>query len=480
MQYLGELYENVTRKTEALRDAIISAPEGEVLVRQATNDEKWGPSGSLMLQIADMTHQFQHLPYISQALWDRLSERRDGRNWRTVYKALLLLDYVLKNGSEQFVNEARQHSRLVSDLSRFNYVDSEGVDRGISVRERAKIVYELIHDTKTLREERKKAKANRGKFTTSISSNSGGFGNQGFGSQSRYAGGGGGFGGGRPQRRQGDFGDDSDDDLDLSTRNKTVFSKHKAPDALDDDWSGFSGSSSASKTTSTNKNNDDDDWADFTGSRGTATAAPAATAPAAAPAPQTIDLLGTTTPSTTAAAPASTNVFSAFSTPAPTSTPSSTNAFDIFSTPASSAPAASPAAAAPLFATPTPAPSQPNPPIVSLIDASPSKSNSTAPSSTTTSGGKDLFDFGILDNKSTSKPLAATVSTPATTPAATPSFTTPQQPTAFAAAPQPAAFGAYAAPVAGAAPYAYPVAYAPAPAGYAYPPGYVAQPPPGY
>ena len=39
--------------SEALRDAIVSAPEGEVLVRQATNDEK---VPSLLLISASRAH----------------------------------------------------------------------------------------------------------------------------------------------------------------------------------------------------------------------------------------------------------------------------------------------------------------------------------------------------------------------------------------------------------------------------------------
>lgn len=61
MQVLGEFAEALGRRasalfplsisdllllvlidSESLRDRIVDAPEGEVLVRQATNDEKWG------------------------------------------------------------------------------------------------------------------------------------------------------------------------------------------------------------------------------------------------------------------------------------------------------------------------------------------------------------------------------------------------------------------------------------------------------
>lgn len=65
------------------------------------------------------------------------------------------------------------HARILQDLQLFHHIDSEGVDRGISVRERARQVHDLMMDTPRLREERKKAKANRGKYTTAISNTPG-------------------------------------------------------------------------------------------------------------------------------------------------------------------------------------------------------------------------------------------------------------------------------------------------------------------
>jgi len=175
MNLLSEGLELFTRKGEELKDRIFNAPEIASLVRQATNNEHWGPAGTLMAQIADASEQFQNCQIIMSTLWERFSEKPTlgfGSNWRNMYKALLLLDYLIKNGSERIVNEARQNMMELKELCRYNHIDDHGTDRGLSIRERAKQIVDLLNDTKRLRTERKRAKASRGKFEASISSGS--------------------------------------------------------------------------------------------------------------------------------------------------------------------------------------------------------------------------------------------------------------------------------------------------------------------
>ena len=91
-------------------------------------------------------------------------------------------------------------------LRQFHYIDQNGKDQGINVRNRAKELAELLSDVDRIRSERKKAKGNRNKFggveggatgsSSSGGSRYGGFGNDEYGG---YSGGvygdGGGFGG---------------------------------------------------------------------------------------------------------------------------------------------------------------------------------------------------------------------------------------------------------------------------------------------
>jgi epsin len=56
----------------------------EILVRDATSNEKVPPSGQQMRQIADMSYNFQDYVEVMRVLWERLED--DGKNWRHVYK----------------------------------------------------------------------------------------------------------------------------------------------------------------------------------------------------------------------------------------------------------------------------------------------------------------------------------------------------------------------------------------------------------
>jgi hypothetical protein len=56
--------------------------------------------------------------------------------WRHVYKSLLLLEYMAKNGPERMVSELKSNGRVFAKLQSFHYVDSQNRDQGINVRNR--------------------------------------------------------------------------------------------------------------------------------------------------------------------------------------------------------------------------------------------------------------------------------------------------------------------------------------------------------
>ena len=47
-------------------------------------------------------------------------------NWRRTYKSLLLLDYLLKHGSERVVTSAREHIYDLRTLENYTCVDENG------------------------------------------------------------------------------------------------------------------------------------------------------------------------------------------------------------------------------------------------------------------------------------------------------------------------------------------------------------------
>ncbi|PWN52784.1 ENTH-domain-containing protein [Violaceomyces palustris] len=187
--------------TQAVNYAL-NVSEIEAKVKEATNDDPWGASSTLMQEIAAATHNFQDFNEIMPAIYRRFMEK-EAREWRQIYKSLQLLEYLVKNGSERVVDDARSHLATIKILRNFHYIDEKGKDQGLNVRNRAKELAELLSDVDRIRQERKRAKQNRNKYTGGGSgefvpgSGTGRYG--GFGSDSYYAGqagGGGGYGGG--------------------------------------------------------------------------------------------------------------------------------------------------------------------------------------------------------------------------------------------------------------------------------------------
>jgi len=157
---------------KSARDTVLLVPEIEKKVKAATSNDKWGPTGTQMREIAHETYSRYNLPSIMAVLWKRLND--PGKYWRHVYKSLLLSDYLLRNGSDDVVNELKQHVIQIQTLTEFQHIDEDGKDVGQSVRERAKQVMDLIHDPDRLKKEREKAKATAKKFQSSIGSDTGG------------------------------------------------------------------------------------------------------------------------------------------------------------------------------------------------------------------------------------------------------------------------------------------------------------------
>ena len=62
--------------------------EVETKVREATNDEAWGPHGTLMKEIAQYTFTYEHFPEVMGMLWKRMLHDNK-TNWRRVYKVSL-------------------------------------------------------------------------------------------------------------------------------------------------------------------------------------------------------------------------------------------------------------------------------------------------------------------------------------------------------------------------------------------------------
>ncbi|KAK4692073.1 epsin, partial [Lecanoromycetidae sp. Uapishka_2] len=160
----------------------------QVKVRNATSNDPWGPTGTEMSEISQLTFNGYAVsgfaarhPNVSSSndfyeIMDMLDKRMNdkGKNWRHVLKSLKVLDYCLHEGSELVVTWARKNVYIIKTLREFQYVDDDGKDVGQNVS--AKELTSLILDEERLRTERSDRKTWKSRVTGIDE-----FGPQGFG-----------------------------------------------------------------------------------------------------------------------------------------------------------------------------------------------------------------------------------------------------------------------------------------------------------
>jgi len=163
----------------------------EARVYEVLSHKNWGSSSSLMHEIARDTFDIERFHVVTRLMWEGMENQRPAA-WRIVFKALTLLEFLVKNGAERCVDDARNHGHVLRALGQFNYYEGT-IDRGLGVREKSKQIMEVLADDERIREERQKARKLRQKFGSgaAAASSSAGGQNAGYGNQESWNSGGG-------------------------------------------------------------------------------------------------------------------------------------------------------------------------------------------------------------------------------------------------------------------------------------------------
>ncbi|GFG30205.1 hypothetical protein Cfor_10181 [Coptotermes formosanus] len=164
---------NVAGLRRNIKNLAHNYSDAQVKVREATSNDPWGPSSTLMSEIADLTYNVVAFTEIMQMIWKRLNDH--GRNWRHVYKALVLLEYLIKTGTEKVAQQCKENIFAIQTLKDFQYFE-ESKDQGMNVREKAKQLVLLLKDDERLRNERARALKAKERFAQAAS----GFGSEGM------------------------------------------------------------------------------------------------------------------------------------------------------------------------------------------------------------------------------------------------------------------------------------------------------------
>jgi len=248
--------------------------DGEQKVREATNgDEAWGPHGSIMKEISAMTFHYEDFPEVMGMLWKRMLKDKEGKHWRRIYKSLLLLDFLLKNGSDRVVESARDHLYDLRGFENFAFIDAKGKDQGVNVKQKSKDLVALLKDDEELREQRNKSKESRDKYVGVANPEYGGGGSNNWdsGKSSNSRAFEDDWNANKQQNKNGrkpysDNNTDADED-EWSRKQKNGRAPDESPGKPDSDWGAFPSSNSSSpptnNTNNNNTNNNDGSFADF-------------------------------------------------------------------------------------------------------------------------------------------------------------------------------------------------------------------------
>lgn len=159
---MGRLLVSVTRKVKRTASQIVHPlTQLEKWLKEATSNTNWGCSSTILNEIARSMTDYHDYVVVQKCIGECLSEKPS--KWRRIFKTLVLVEYLLKNGIDRFVDDIKEYIYKVRHLQDF-YCTEEGKDRGAGIREKSKYILGLLNDPIMLKTERKKARDNRGKY----------------------------------------------------------------------------------------------------------------------------------------------------------------------------------------------------------------------------------------------------------------------------------------------------------------------------
>lgn len=124
----------------------------QVLVRNATSNDNNQVSKDSLIELAEKSYDSADFFEIMDMLDKRLNDK--GKYWRHIAKALTVLDYLIRFGSENCVLWCKENLYIIKTLKEFRHDDDEGTDQGQIVRVKAKELTSLLSDEERLNEER--------------------------------------------------------------------------------------------------------------------------------------------------------------------------------------------------------------------------------------------------------------------------------------------------------------------------------------
>lgn len=146
-------------------------PITERKARAATRNKPSGPSGAQLNELAQLSFNPHDASIIVAILIFRLHYRhRPDRHhrWRNIYKALSVIEFLLRKGSDDIVRKIQGQATLevesIAETS-YSHVTTDGQDVGANVTYRARAILILLKDEEKLKAERKAEEAYKGRIS---------------------------------------------------------------------------------------------------------------------------------------------------------------------------------------------------------------------------------------------------------------------------------------------------------------------------
>ncbi|XP_029654083.1 epsin-1-like [Octopus sinensis] len=123
-------------------------------MREATSKDSWGPSSTLMAEIADFTHEPNLLQIIMTKIWKIIND--ENKNWQRVNKTLNLLTYITLTGSQYVASRCLENLSQLEDLVTSENVEKAG-EKGFNVESKTYYLFSLLKNSERLQEARFRA-----------------------------------------------------------------------------------------------------------------------------------------------------------------------------------------------------------------------------------------------------------------------------------------------------------------------------------
>ena len=107
-------YASYAKNMAVTATTLVAGTELEKKLTEATSNEPWGASGTMLTELSRATFSYEDFKVIMAFIWKNLE--LTGSLWRVGYKTLNMLDHMLRNGSDRVIEDARDHLRELKAL----------------------------------------------------------------------------------------------------------------------------------------------------------------------------------------------------------------------------------------------------------------------------------------------------------------------------------------------------------------------------